>query len=89
MFPKWFVKVHPKYGTPWIAIIFVGIIFTIFATNAFAFLVVADVFLHRVVIVLEFIALCGSQNKNPDLPRITDPWRDVRSWSFARWPHSL
>jgi amino acid transporter len=69
MFPKWFVKVHPKYGTPWIAIIFVGIIFTIFATNAFAFLVVADVFLQSVVIVMEFIALWVLRKKNPDFPR--------------------
>jgi amino acid transporter len=73
MFPKWFVKVHPKYGTPWIAIIFVGIIFTIFATNAFAFLVVADVFLQSVVIVMEFIALWVLRKKNPDFPRTRIP----------------
>jgi amino acid transporter len=73
MFPKWFVKVHPKYGTPWIAIIFVGIIFTIFATNAFAFLVVADVFLQCIVIVMEFIALWILRKKNPKFPRTRIP----------------
>jgi amino acid transporter len=73
MFPKWLVKVHPKYGTPWIAIIFVGVIFTIFATNAFAFLVVADVFLQSVVIVMEFIALWRLRKLNPNMPRSRIP----------------
>lgn len=69
MFPPWFVKVHPKYGTPWIAIIFVGVIFTIFATNAFAFLVVADVFLQSLVILMEYGSLWRLRFSKPGLKR--------------------
>ena len=36
MMPKFMVKVHPKYGTPWVSIlIFCGIIFSIFSLSGF------------------------------------------------------
>jgi amino acid transporter len=69
MFPRFLVKVHPKYGTPWVAILFVGVIFTVFATNAFAFLVVADVFLQCLVILAEFAALWKLRRSLRDMPR--------------------
>jgi len=69
MFPRFMVKVHPKYGTPWVAILFVGVIFTIFATNAFAFLVVADVFLQCLVILAEFAAMWKLRFSLPNMPR--------------------
>lgn len=57
MMPKFLVKVHPKYGTPWVAIILCGIIFSIFSLQAFAFLVVVDVFLNMLVLEMQFLAL--------------------------------
>lgn len=69
MMPRWMVRVHPKYGSPHVAIIFVSIIFTIFATNAFAFLVVADVFLNLLVTLAEFAAMWVLRFKDPDRPR--------------------
>ncbi len=69
MFPRWLVKVHDKYGTPWVSILFVGVLFTLFATNAFAFLVVADVFLQCLVILAEFAALWKLRFSHPDVPR--------------------
>jgi amino acid transporter len=69
MMPRWLVHVHGKYGTPWVAIIFVGIIYSIFSLNAFAFLVVADVFLQTIVILAEFAALWVLRFKLPDMPR--------------------
>jgi amino acid transporter len=69
MFPKWLVKVHDKYGTPWVAIIVVGVIFSIFSLNAFAFLVVADVFLQCLVILAEFAAMWKLRWSHPDVPR--------------------
>jgi amino acid transporter len=74
MFPRFLVKVHPKFGTPWVAILFVGVIFTFFATNAFAFLVVADVFLQCLVILAEFAALWKLRFSLRDLPRDRVPW---------------
>ena len=69
MMPTWLVRVSPRYGTPWVAIIVAGVIYTIFATNAFAFLVVADVFLNTLVLVACFFALWVLRRRIPDVPR--------------------
>lgn len=69
MMPKWMVKVHPKYGTPWVAILFCAVIFSIFSLQAFAFLVVVDVFLNVLVLLLCFLALWKMRLTRPDLPR--------------------
>jgi amino acid transporter len=69
MFPLWLVKVHSKYGTPWVAIVFVGVIYSIFSLSAFAFLVVADVFLQMLVILAEFAAMWKLRFTMPDVPR--------------------
>jgi amino acid transporter len=69
MFPRWMVKVHPRYGTPWVAILFCGVIFSIFSLNAFAFLVVVDVFLNVLVLLGCFLALWRLRAAKPDVPR--------------------
>jgi amino acid transporter len=69
MMPKWMVKVHPKFGTPWVAIIFCGIIFSIFSLQAFSFLVVVDVFLNMSVLMMELLALWKLRVSRPELPR--------------------
>lgn len=69
MFPRWLVKVHPKYGTPYIAIIVTGFIYWFFATFDFSTLVVADVVLQLIVILAEIAALWVFRFKMPDAPR--------------------
>jgi amino acid transporter len=69
MMPKWLVRVHPRYGTPWVAILLCAVFFSIFALQAFAFLVVVDVFLQTLVILAEFGALWKLRFTRPDLPR--------------------
>jgi len=71
MMPQWLVRVQPKYGTPWVAILLCAVIFTIFSLQAFAFLVVVDVFLQTLVILMEFGALWKLRFTKPDVPR----WR--------------
>ena len=73
MMPTWLVRVSPRYGTPWVAIVVAGIVYTIFATNAFAFLVVADVFLNTLVLVACFFAVWVLRRKIPDVPRTKIP----------------
>jgi amino acid transporter len=73
MFPRFMVKVHGKYGTPWVAIVLVGIVFMIFSWSAFAFLVVADVFLQTLVILAEFAALWKLRFTDPNRPRQAVP----------------
>jgi len=69
MFPRWMVKVHPRYGTPWVSILVCGVIFSIFSLNAFAFLVVVDVFLNVLVLLGCFLALWRLRVTLPDVPR--------------------
>ena len=69
MMPKFLVKVHPKYGTPWVSILFCAIVFSIFSLSAFAALVVIDVFLNMIVLMAEFFALWKLRFAMPDLPR--------------------
>ncbi|MFN8595911.1 MAG: APC family permease [Anaerolineae bacterium] len=71
MLPKWLVKVHPKYGTPWVSIVLCGVIFSLFSLQAFAFLVVVDVFLNVLVLMGCFFALWKLRFSKPDVPR----WR--------------
>ena len=69
MMPKWLVRVHARNGTPWVAIVVAGVFYTIFATNAFAFLVVADVLLNSLVIVACFFAVWRLRVTRPELTR--------------------
>lgn len=69
MMPKFMVRVHPKFGTPWVAILFCGLIYSIFSLSAFAALVVIDVFLNMLVLMAEFFALWKLRFDLPDLPR--------------------
>jgi len=69
MMPKFMVKVHPKYGTPWVAIIFCGVIFSVFSLQTFEVLVVIDVFLNMLVLLACFFAMWVLRFKDPDRPR--------------------
>jgi amino acid transporter len=69
MLPGWMVKVHPRYGTPWVAILFCGLLYSIFSLQAFSFLVVVDVFLNMVVLIACFFALWVLRIKLPNIPR--------------------
>ncbi len=69
MMPRWLVHVHPKYGTPWVAILVCAVFFSIFSLQAFAFLVVVDVFLQTLVILAEFAALWKLRFTRPEIPR--------------------
>jgi len=69
MMPKFMVKVHPKYGTPWVAILFCGLIYSIFSLSAFAALVVIDVFLNMLVLMAEFFAMWKLRFSMPHLER--------------------
>jgi amino acid transporter len=69
MMPQWLNKVHPKFGTPWVAIIVCGVFYLIFSTSAFQNLVVIDVFLNMLVLMAEIFALVALRIKKPELPR--------------------
>ncbi|MCX6055379.1 MAG: APC family permease [Chloroflexi bacterium] len=74
MMPRFLTKVHPKYGTPWVAILLCGAFYTVFSLNAFASLVVIDVFLNMLVLMAEFFALWVMRFKRPELQRNKVPY---------------
>ncbi len=69
MMPKFMVKVHSKHGTPWVSILIVGVIYSIFSLSAFQALVVIDVFLNMLVLLACFYAMWVMRFKEPDRPR--------------------
>jgi len=73
MAPKWLVRVHHKWGTPWVAIAVTGVFFAIFSINAFAVLVVLDVLLNSLTLLLDFAALWWLRRKRPEIPRSRIP----------------
>lgn len=75
--PKPFVALHPKYGTPWVAILFSAIVFSIFATKRFHELVSLNVIMYSAALVLETSALLVLRVKEPDLPR---PFKIPGGW---------
>ncbi|MCX7681796.1 MAG: APC family permease [Anaerolineae bacterium] len=73
MMPLWLVKTHPKYGTPWVAILVAGVLFSIFSLGTFAFLVVVDVFMDAIALLMQFLALWKLRFTHPDIPRARVP----------------
>jgi amino acid transporter len=73
MMPKFMVKVHPKYGTPWVSILIVAVIYSIFSLSAFQALVVIDVFLNMLVLLGCFFTVWVLRFKDPDRPRVKVP----------------
>ena len=73
MMPKWLVRVHRKWGTPWVAIIVCGVLFAVFSVNAFAVLVVLDVLLNSLTLLLQFAALWWLRVIKPGYPAQQDP----------------
>lgn len=69
MMPKFLVKVHPRYGTPWVSILVCAAVYSVFSLSAFAALVVIDVFLNMLVLMAEFFAMWKLRFTMPDLPR--------------------
>jgi amino acid transporter len=69
MMPKFMTKVHSKYGTPWVAILICGVVYSIFSLSAFASLVVIDVFLNMLVLLAQYFGLWKLRAKFPHVER--------------------
>jgi amino acid transporter len=69
MMPKFLVKVHPRYGTPWVSILVCALVYSVFSLSAFAALVVIDVFLNMLVLMAEFFAMWKLRFDLPGLER--------------------
>lgn len=75
--PKGLVEIHPKFGTPWRAIILCGVIYLVLITKTFSELVELNVIMYGAALVLETLALLVLRVKEPNLPR---PFKVPGGW---------
>ncbi len=73
MMPSWMIKVHPKFGTPWVSILLCGVLFSIFSLQTFEKLVVVDVFLNMLVLLAQLFALWKLRFSKPEVHRTKVP----------------
>ena len=69
LFPQFFTKTHPKYGTPYIAIIISAAVTAVLCLGSFETLIVADVFMFVSVLIFVFISGLILRIKEPELHR--------------------
>jgi len=67
--PRAITRVSPKYGTPVIAILLSGMIYSIFAWGDFQSLVIVNIWVILCGMFLEFFALAKLRYSRPELPR--------------------
>jgi amino acid transporter len=60
--PQIFTHEHPRFGTPWVGIVFAGILSAILAKDSFEKLVAVDLSLYLVALMLECGALVALRN---------------------------
>ena len=67
--PKFLSKTHPKYGTPWAAIVLMAVVDAILVRNGFQTLIVIDVFLLMLAHITIYISAIRLRVNEPDLER--------------------
>jgi len=67
--PRLFTKLHPRYATPWVAVIVNSIGVACLIPFSFKDLVQVDMFLYALALILEFAALVWLRIARPELPR--------------------
>lgn len=73
--PRLFAAKHPKYGTPWIAILISSAIYALLAFHTLAQLLTVYVWLRILVTILTVLAAWRMRKLRPDLPRpFRIPW---------------
>lgn len=75
--PPALLRLHPRYGTPWIALIASSAIYTVFILGPFQSLVVVDVTIYAAALLLEFAALVALRIKYPTMKR---PFKIPGGW---------
>ena len=72
LLPKSLAVLHPRYATPWIAIVISSLAYSALALFPFTDLVVLDVWLYSLALLVEMAAFLAIRLREPTLPR---PWR--------------
>jgi amino acid transporter len=75
--PKFLFTVHPRYRTPWVALVVSSAIYSVFIIGTFQSLVVVDVVVYSAALMLEFVALVAFRIKYPTMRR---PYKIPGGW---------
>ena len=76
-------RTSARYGTPWVAILIMGLVNCVLIARSFTALIVMDIFLLMFAYILVFISSIVLRIKEPDTPR---PFRvPLPTWALAIW----
>jgi amino acid transporter len=70
-------QLHPRFGTPWAAVLLSAAFYAAFAVFSFKDLIVLDVWLYSLSLVVELAAFAWLRMAHPAMPR---PWRVPGGW---------
>lgn len=72
MMPRWLAGVHPRFGTPWPAVLISSALYAAFAAFSFKELIVLNIWLYSLALLVELAAFLRLRTTAPNMPR---PWR--------------
>jgi amino acid transporter len=72
LMPTAFARIHPEFGTPWVAVVASAAIYAAFAAFSFKELIVLNIWLYSLSLLVELAAFVRLRLVEPALPR---PWR--------------
>jgi amino acid transporter len=73
-------RVHPRFGTPWVAVVVSAAAYALFAVFSFKELIVLNIWLYSLSLLVELAAFLWLRRVAPALPR---PWRVPGGWGGA------
>jgi amino acid transporter len=88
--PRFVATVHPRLGTPWVAVVLSSVCYSLFAFWSFKELIVLDIWLYSISLLVELAAFVALRLREPGLAR---PWKvgggAVGLWITAGLPSAL
>jgi amino acid transporter len=72
LMPPGLAEIHPRFGTPWMAVVVSAALYSAFATFSFKELIVLNVWLYSLALLVELAAFLWLRLREPGMGR---PWR--------------
>jgi amino acid transporter len=70
--PRWLAEIHPRFGTPWPAVLVSAAVYAACAAFSFRDLIVLNIWLYSLALLFELAAFLRLRLAAPEMPR---PWR--------------
>jgi amino acid transporter len=72
LMPAGLAAIHPRFRTPWVAVVVSAVLYAAFAAFSFKELIVLNVWLYSLALLVELAAFLALRARAPDMAR---PWR--------------